>query len=317
MRIGLAAIAAALGDRSEPNDVLAAEQPAWDLAAITAKTGIRERHVESSGSCLALAQRAAQSALDARPGAQVDALVAVTSTGDRAFPGIACHLQKQLGLPNALFAYDINLGCSGFVYALVTLASLVQAGVAKTPLLVCADTYRKFIAAGDRACRPIFSDAAAATLLGEGERALEIEAWDFGTDGGGAEHLRLEAHPRDGGPSPMIHMNGAAVLLFTMSRVPESVRRVLASRALAVADIDVFLFHQASAVVMDNLQRTLAIPAERFYRNVEAIGNTVSCTIPIGLKELLDAGRLPPGSRVLMCGFGVGLSWATCLVTVH
>ena len=192
----------------------------------------------------------------------------------------------------------------------------MESGVVTTPLLVCVDTYAKFIDSTDRSARPIFSDAAAAVLFREG-RGLTIIDFDFGTDGRGADDLCLPGVARrDSATTPAIRMNGAPILMFTMSKVPESVRLVLLRQQLAVEDVDLFVFHQASKVVLDNLQRVLKLSDEQMYSNLEEFGNTVSCTIPICLKQLRDAGRLRAGSLVVLSGFGVGLSWGTCLVRV-
>jgi 3-oxoacyl-[acyl-carrier-protein] synthase-3 len=318
--VGLAikSIAFTLGDREESDTDLSAEHPDWDMAAIAAKTGVtkRFRSLSSSGTALDLAYAAAQQVLTGHSSARIDAVVAITSTAELAFPGIACQLQYRLGLPNSVLAYDINLGCSGFTYGWITLSALATAGIAKEPLLVCSDTYTRFISSSDRGTRPIFSDAAAAICFEISDRMTIVDR-DFGTDGSGAADLMLR-----GGASraslgdPMLHMNGSKVLMFTMSRVPASVRKVLQRQNLSVADIDLFVFHQASQVVLDNLQRVLDIPADRLYRNIGEFGNTVSCTIPIALKQLIDSDRLKSGMRVVLSGFGVGLSWATCLIKI-
>ena len=316
MELGISSIAYALGDRKVTNDALKSENPDWDMVAITAKTGVTARFVATQLSGLDLALAAARQVVDEKNAPEIDCVLCVTSTAEHAFPGMACHLQHALGLGTKVFAFDINLGCSGFVYALVTLSALVESGVITTPLLVCADTYAKFIASSDRSARPIFSDAAAAVLFRKGG-GLTIVDFDFGTDGRGADDLYLPGVARQNiSIVPTLHMNGAPILMFTMSKVPESVRLVLSKQHLAVEDIDLFVFHQASKVVLDNLQRVLKLSDEQMYRNLEEFGNTVSCTIPICLKQLLDAGRLHAGSLVVLSGFGVGLSWGTCLVRV-
>lgn len=317
MHLSISSIEYALGKRRVTNEELNAQNPEWDMAAITAKTGIETRFSAVGESALDLGFEASSRALVSIDKSAVDCLLAVTSTADVAFPGIACHLQHKLGLGSHIFAFDINLGCSGFTYSYIVLSALAHAGVVRRPLLVCTDTYTKFISQTDRGARPIFSDAAAATLFSQ-EDGLRLIDYDFGTDGRGAADLTLGCVMRDHqSASPSLHMDGAKVLMFTLSKVPESVRKILARQNLQPQDIDLFVFHQASKVVLDNLQRTLKIPVDRVFRNLEQFGNTVSCTIPICLKQLMDCNRLSRGASVLLCGFGVGLSWATCLLRVE
>jgi 3-oxoacyl-[acyl-carrier-protein] synthase III len=315
LRLGIASIEYVLGDRRLSNADLHAEQPDWDMEAITSKTGVTQRFVSTQDSALELALAAARKVVEREGADTIDCVLAVTSTAKRAFPGVACHAQHALGLRTGTFAFDINLGCSGFVYAYVTLASLVQSGVVQRPLLLCADTYAGCIDPQDRAARPIFSDAGAAVLFGD-STMLTIVDRDFGTDGRGADHLCLPAQRTADGEKPALHMNGAQVLMFTMSRVPESVRAVLSRNNLETKDVDLFVFHQASKVVLDSLQQKLGLSEEQLYRNLEEFGNTVSCTIPICLKQLIETQQLKPGALVVLCGFGVGLSWGTCLVRV-
>ena len=322
MQLSITSVGVALGSKVVTNEDLSKQNPDWDLAAITAKTGTVRRLSSPQESALELASRAATQILAEADKSSVDCLIAVTSTSDLRFPGVACLLQHKLGLRTSVFAFDVNLGCSGFVYAYITLGALTLAGVVKRPLLVCTDTYTRFIASNDRAARPIFSDAAAAMLFSPDE-GMTIIDYDVGTDGGGGYDLMLRGIPpnpedvANGGTTRMdLHMDGAKVLMFTLSKVPASVRKVLTRQGLNPEDISHFIFHQASKIVLDNLQRNLKIPEDRLFRNLEKFGNTVSCTIPICLKDLIDGKQLRPGSLLLLCGFGVGLSWATCLIRV-
>jgi 3-oxoacyl-[acyl-carrier-protein] synthase-3 len=322
MQLSIDRIGVALGSTVVTNEDLAREHPEWDLAAITEKTGTVRRFTSPSESALDLSVSAATQILAESDKSSIDCVLAVTSTADLRFPGIACLVQHKLGLQPSVFAFDINLGCSGFVYGYITLAALALAKVVRRPLLVCADTYARFIASDDRAARPIFSDAATATLFSLAP-GMTIIDYEVGTDGSGAFDLMLKASTHRGtdgksaSPAPdLLHMDGAKVLMFTMSKVPASVRKLLSRQGLKIDDIDHFVFHQASRIVLDNLQRTLKIPESRVFRNLEQFGNTVACTIPICLKTLIEKAALRPGSRILLCGFGVGLSWATCLIRV-
>ena len=230
-------------------------------------------------------------------------------------PTSACIAQDKLGLNRNIAAFDINLGCSGFIYAL-SVAKGILSDIDKTKiLLLCGDTYTKFINKNDRTCRPIFSDAGSAVLLSK-SATKKTGPFNFGTDGRGFDKLivRNRASKIEDSYDNFIHMNGAEVLLFTMANVPKGVKALLEKANLKPKDIDYFLFHQASAVVLDNIQRKLNIPEEKFPRNNKYIGNTVSATVPILIKDLEDAGKLKKGHKLLLFGFGVGYSYGGWIV---
>jgi 3-oxoacyl-[acyl-carrier-protein] synthase-3 len=194
-------------------------------------------------------------------------------------------------------------------------------------LLLTADTYSKFIDVDDLATRTIFGDGAAATLI-EAREEDALGPFVYGTDGSGAEHLIVPSgglRDRSGdGPGYLthsgervlgkpLHMNGPEVFNFTIAAVPRAVEQLLAKAGIGFESIDLFVFHQANATMLEALRRKLEIPTERFYVNLSA-ANTVSSTIPIALSQAAGAGVLQPGMRVLLLGFGVGYSWAGTLL---
>ena len=217
-------------------------------------------------------------------------------------------------------AFDINLGCSGFIYALSVVSSLIESGVAKKGLILCSDTYTKYIDKNDRTCRPLFSDGASATLL-TGSGTNSIGPFVFGTDGGGYEKLIV----REGGarspvvntgfPHGTLEMRGSDVFLFTLSSVPDCINELLDKSRLDIEDIDLFVFHQASKLVLENLVRIMSLDEDKVFSNLENVGNTVSASIPIALKDAETQGRLKSGDKIMLVGFGVGLSWGATLLT--
>lgn len=289
---------------------LVREYPEWTAEKVIAKTGVVSRHVALNGeTAIDLAERAAKK-LFANCGAKaedVDFLLLCTQSSEFRLPSSSCLLQHRLGIPTSAGALTFDHGCSGFVYGLSLAKGLVSGGMAKRVLLVTAETYTKYIAPEDRSTRTIFGDGASAALIDE-EFASRIGAFSFGTDGSGAEKLIV----RDG----RLFMDGPDIFNFTLDVVPKTLDDVLAKNGLARQDIDLYVFHQANKFMLDTIRKVNGLPRDKFYVNLETMGNTVSSTIPIALKQLEDTGRLKPGMKVLLMGFGVGLSWGATVLTI-
>jgi len=244
----------------------------------------------------------------------------VTQSPDYVLPTSACILQDRLGLSKKCMAFDINLGCSGFIYALSIVGSLIESGVAKKGLILCSDTYTKYIDKSDRTCRPIFSDGASATLL-VGSDIDKVGPFVLGTDGSGYEKLIVkeggarEPHISSNSYHGTLEMRGADVFLFTLNSVPTCMNELLDKSKLDIEDIDLFVFHQASKLVLENLIRAMSLDEDKVFINLRDTGNTVSASIPIALKDAETKGRLRNGDTVMLIGFGVGLSWGATLIT--
>lgn len=321
-----------LGDLSESNEALLVENPSWDLQAIEQATGIRARRLARPEQCASdLAVEAAVKLLDRGlvTKEQIDVLILCTQTPDYLLPTTACLVQERLQLPTTTAAFDINLGCSGYIYCLGVASSILQSGLARTALVLNADTYSKFITRNDRTCRPIFGDGAAATLLEVVEPDVNgVGPFDFGTDGSGKEKVMLAGsgtrglldgsiggHPgSSASPRPRLAMDGAGVLMFTMGMVPKTVKALLEKARLTKEQVDLYIFHQASKTVLDNIVRHLRLPEEKVFRGFTEIGNMVSASIPIAIKQAESQGRLVPGQRIMLVGFGVGYSWGSCFL---
>lgn len=321
MKVKISSISYYLPEKVEGLDDLQHDNPDWDMQKLLEKTGIRTRHIASPDQTAAdLAYIAAEQLLSGTElRHQIDLLILVTQSPDYLLPTSACILQDRLRISQNCMAFDINLGCSGFVTALSTAAGLIETGVVNTGLILCADTYSKYIDKHDRACRPIFSDGAAAILVEK--TALDcIGPFSFGTDGSGFEHLIV----RQGGARrivntsnqthPTLEMHGSDVFLFSMRVVPSCINNLLARCKLSIDQIDLFIFHQASKLVIENIIRLMSLDANKVFVNHEFIGNTVSATIPIALKDAVACGRLNAGQLVMLVGFGVGLSWSGVLL---
>jgi len=309
-----------LGPLSETNEDLLAEHPEWDMTAIEKVTGVRTRRLvgpNQTASDLAVEAGEKLLAATGTERGKVDALIFCTQSPDYLLPTTACILQDRLKLSTSIIAFDVNLACSGYVYGLAISVSLIKSGLARTVLLLTGDTYSKFISRDNRTCRPIFGDAAAATLIEGVEGDDLIGPFEFGTDGRGKDKLILPSSGvrcSPGRQDPLnLVMDGGAVLMFTMSAVPRAVDALLKKAGVSKEDVDLYIFHQASKKVLDNLERILAIPSEKSFRCYSEIGNTVSASIPIALHEASLQDRLRSGQRVMLVGFGVGYSWGACL----
>ncbi len=308
-----------LPPRKENGSDLKKDNPDWRIEDIEKKTGILVRHIaEQNQTAADLAMFAAEklfsSGLSRK---EIDFLILVTQSPDYVLPTTACILQDRLGLQKSCMAFDINLGCSGFIYGLAIGGSLIEAGIAKQGLLICSETYTKYIDKSDRTCRPLFSDGASATLLTSDLRDT-LGPFEMGTDGSGYHNLivpfsgaRLE---QDNNQKRKLFMDGAEVFMFTLDAVPKCVNALLNKAGKKINDIDLFFFHQASKLVMDNIIRRLSLPVEKVFINYQEIGNTVSASIPIALKDAVTKKRLKNGDLIMLVGFGVGLSWGGCLV---
>lgn len=286
------------------NDALVELYPEWTSEKILSKTGIASRHVAGDGeTAVDLAEQAARKLFaerDVDP-AEIDFVLLCTQSPDYRLPSSACILQDRLGIPTGAGALDFDLGCSGFVYGLAMAKGLVKAGVAQNVLLVTAETYTKYIGEMDKSTRTIFGDGATATLVDE-EAASRIGEFSLGTDGSGAEKLILKEGEH-------LFMDGPEIFNFTLDVVPKTMDEVCAKNGIIRDDVDLFVFHQANKFMLDTIRKVNHIPKAKFYVNLEDTGNTVSSTIPITLRRAEENGILHHGMKVMILGFGVGLSW--------
>ena len=313
-------------ERCETNQQLQSQFPEWDIPLIEEKTGIQSRYIAAPHETAADLAVCACEKLFLEHGIDresIDFILLCTQTPDYPLPTTACLLQARLGLKSSCGAIDFNLGCSGFVYGLALAEGLIQAGSAKRILLVTAETYSKYIDDEDRSLRTIFGDAAAATLITASE-TRSLEAFQFGTDGTGADTLLVAdggARPADDAIKPRhrkrwksrLYMDGPSLMSFTVVAVPKLIEEILELAKLAMDDIDLFLLHQATHKMLAQMQARLGVRDDRLPIRLAKCGNTVSCTLPILISQLRADGRIVPGKPNLLVGFGVGWSWAGCV----
>lgn len=315
------------------NETLSHEFPDWSVEKIAAKTGIIERRITDDATCSSdLGVESARRLFAEHriaPG-EIDFVLFCTQSPDYFLPTTACLVQERLGIPQTAGALDFNLGCSGFVYGLSLARGLIEADDAKNVLLITAETYSKFLSPQDKSVRTIFGDAAAATLVAAAPTG-SIGPFVFGTDGHGGKNLIVKTGgmrmPQRNAPTTLVpdefgnlrddnflYMNGPELLTFTLRVVPHLVATLLAKSGLTQEQIDLYVFHQANKYLLETLRNKIKIPTDRFYQHYSHCGNTVSATIPIAIYHALQEGRIRRGHRLLLAGFGVGYSWAGCLV---
>ena len=313
------------------NEDLVQDFPEWNIDKIIGKLGINKRHIAAEHETATdLAIEAAKKLFN-QEGIEkesIDYILFCTQSPDYLLPTSACIIQDRLGLSKNIGALDFNQGCSGFVYGLSLAKGLILGNIAKNILLLTAETYTKKIHIQDKGNRSIFGDGAAAALITT-EGIAEIKEFCLGTDGSGAENLIIRTgmarnpekvgkveFDEDSNPvSPdHIYMNGGEVFSFTLAKVPNLIKCVLEKNGAEKDEIDLFIYHQANKYMLDFLRKKSKIDENKFYIYLSEVGNTVSSTIPIALCEALKDGSIQKNMNVLLAGFGVGLSWAGCIL---
>ena len=320
------AISYYLPERVITNEELVKEFPEWSVDKVAQKVGVDSRHLaaedETAGD---MAEKAARKLfeeykIDPRT---IDFLMLCTQSSDYFLPSTACVLQDKLGIPTSAGAFDYNLGCSGCVYGMAMAKGLIIAGIAKNVLLLTAETYNKYLHASDKSNRSIFGDGAAACLIST-EGFAEIGEFSLGTDGSGANNLIVKtgaARQKDVTGKfvedeeghiwydDYLYMNGGNIFNFTLEAVPAMMKEILEKNKLEKDQIDYYVFHQANKFMLNTIRKVCVLPKDKFYVNLATTGNTVSSTVLIGLKDCMDNGTIKEGDKVMISGFGVGLSW--------
>ena len=326
MNAYIKAVSYYLPERTVTNEELLREFPEWSVDKVAAKVGVDSRHLaaddETAGD---MAEKAARNLFweyNISPD-EIDFLLLCTQSPDYFLPSTACILQHRLGIPTSAGAFDYDLGCSGCVYGLAIAKGLIAAGVARNVLLLTSETYNKYLHPSDKSNRSIFGDGSAACLIST-EGFAGIGDFVLGTDGSGAERLIVKTggvrHKERTGLSvtdeeghiwhdDYLYMNGGAIFNFTLDVVPTMVDQILEKHNMCKDDIDYYVFHQANKFMLNTIRKVCGIPKEKFYVNLSQTGNTVSSTVFIALKECLQSGKIQKGMKVMIAGFGVGLSW--------
>jgi 3-oxoacyl-[acyl-carrier-protein] synthase-3 len=299
-------------------------------------TGIERRHVTSDNICTSdLCFEAAIKLLNDKrtETGDIDVLIFVSQTPDFRIPATACLLQDRLGLSKETAAFDINMGCSGYVYGLSAAFSYANIPGIKKVLLLVGDTVTKFASQKDKASALLFGDAGSATLVEK--KDFENSCFSLNTDGSGFEVLHIKAggyrHPSsiesfkdiisDDGSirnNEQLLMDGGEIFNFTIREVPKDINGLLQYAKIPIEEIQHLILHQANKYILDFLVKKIKCPPEKVVFSLQNYGNTSSASIPLTiagkLKEEINSGS---GKKILISGFGVGLSWASAIISMH
>lgn len=291
---------------------------------IRTRTGISCRHISDGPGTTEMACEAARNAME-DAGVQpedIDLILVGTTTADHCFPSAACEVQGMVGAVHAV-GYDISAACSGFIFALNTADALIKTGAYRTALVIGADNLSKIVDWTDRSTCVLFGDGAGAVVARgceNEETGTGLAAMDMGSDGRKARVLECQSRTMGNfltgtRPEPgYITMEGQEVFKFAVKKVPECIQKVLSDSGTDIEEIKYFVLHQANYRICESIAKRLKVSMEKIPMNIQNYGNTSGATIPVLLDELNREGRLKPGDKLVLAGFGAGLTWGACLI---
>jgi 3-oxoacyl-[acyl-carrier-protein] synthase-3 len=295
-----------------------------EIRKVVAMAGVRHRHIVEPGVTSAdLCFEAANSLLERINWARdsITGLILVTQTPDYFLPSSSCMLHKWLGLSDQCAAFDVGLGCSGYPYGLYLATTMLKAGGHQRILMLHGETPSRFTSPDDHATTLLFSDVGSATAIEMADAAGHPGFFCLQTDGQGYDDLIVRGGGfRDRSPSDprdlFLHMDGAGIFNFTIKRVPSLIRDTLAFANLTVDDIDWFLFHQSNRFIMKHLAKKCGLPEQRLPLVLERFGNSGGASVALALTQgVPDTDR--NAGRVMVVGYGVGLSWGAAIVRLE
>ncbi|MCR4690513.1 MAG: ketoacyl-ACP synthase III [Lachnospiraceae bacterium] len=290
---------------------------------IRERTGIGERRIATGQTVAMLASDAAQKALaDAGVDPEkVDLILVATCSGEQALPCVACQVQGLIGAENAV-AFDINAACSGFLFALSTAEIYLAQGIYNNALIIGAEVLSNIIDWSDRSTCVLFGDGAGAAYVEKDTRKKAL--FQFVQGSNGAKGEVLSCGQRDSANcfyrgeeiSKYVVMDGREVFRFATRQVPDTIARLLEKAALTCEDVDLFLLHQANLRIIEGIARRLKADIQKFPVNIRHVGNTSSASVPLLLDEVRAAGKLKEGMKVVLAGFGAGLTYSAILLEI-
>lgn len=321
-------------DKVTTNQDLQEEFPNLKIKELTRLTGVTSRHISNDLTSVDMGVEAARNLFKKTniDKSIIDFVIFCSAGGDYITPASACIIQDKLGLSQNCGAFDINQGCTGYIYGISLADSLITSGNAQNILLITSEAITKTIHIKDSSNRAIFGDAATASLITKSgdERT---GGFVFGTDGSKFDKIIIK-NGRERYPLPAFaeldrmdnygnvlndanfYMDGSEVFNFSVTKAPELVSKILQNHGITFDEIDYFIFHQANQIILETLGKKLKIPNEKLIIDIEKTGNTVSSTIPIALHNAIDKGVINVGDKVLLAGFGVGFSWGGTIISI-
>lgn len=290
-------------------------------AWITERTGIKERHVSNGNTVASLAAEACRRALaDAgKTAEEVDLILLATCSPEMLLPCSACQVQSAIGAKNAV-AFDLNAACAGFLFALQTAQAYIASGMYRNALIIGAEVLSKIVDWQDRGTCVLFGDGAGAVFVEPCEESSQgIISTVAGSNGsrGGVLYCRervTNAEDEFAEKDTYIHMNGGEVYKFAVRQVPDCIEKALVKADLKAEDIDLFVLHQANVRIIEAIAKRLKVGMEHFPVNADRVGNTSSAAIPLLLDELNKSGKIKPGMKLVLSGFGAGLTYGACVL---
>ena len=321
MRVGILGTGSCLPEKVMTNDDLSKFGDTND-EWIRTRTGIRERRIAAENEATSdLAYKAAEKAIENAKidKNEIDLVIVATMSPDHITPATAAIVQDKLGINAA--AFDLSAACTGFVYAFTTGYSFVKSGIYKKVLVIGAETMSRILDWEDRTTCVLFGDGAGAVVLGQIENGGYI-ASHLVSDGSGAEDVII---PAGGSRNPVskeeidkreiyFKMKGSDVFKFAVRAFPETVENVLAQGNITADDVDMFIPHQANIRIIESIAKRFKQPLDKFYVNLQRYGNTSGASIPLALDEANKEGKLKKGDKVVMVGFGGGLTYGSILL---
>ncbi len=275
---------------------------------IRERTGIVRRHIEKEKSAAQMAIEAAKNAMEScteLEAGDIGAVIVCSIAQEEVLPSVSCQVQEAIGATNA-FCFDLRAACSGFVFAYNTCIAYMNMGMIKNALIIGVEKLSSITDWTDRRSCILFGDGAGAAVI---QACDEDGAMMMKCDGSRGAVLTC---PKGG----YLAMDGQEVFKFAVRSVPEAVNEVLEQMKLAKEDIDYYILHQANRRIVESVAKRLGEPVEKFPMNLEEYGNTSSASIPLLLDGLYRSGKIHKGSRLIMAGFGAGLSWGASYITV-
>lgn len=285
---------------------------------IRSRTGIEARHISQDETTTSLAIRAGQEAVEESglDPLEIDLVIVATITADYSTPSTACMVASEIGAINAT-AFDLSAACSGFLYASEVAVNMIRTGAYQNALIIGAEVLSKILDWQDRSTCILFGDGAGAAVYSRTEKNHIIDILT-GSDGTGAKAITLpnlasdrtfyhkEEEPR------YLKMQGREVYAFATTKVPQNISELLQRVNMEAGDIDYYILHQANSRIMDSVAKKLDIDPERFVKNLETHGNTSGASIPMALYDVKD--QLREGDKIVLSGFGAGLTWGSMMV---
>ena len=311
---------------------------------IRERTGIAGRHVSVGETVVTLASEAARKALEqaGKRAEEIDLILVATCSPEQYLPCCACQVQADIGAVNAL-AFDVNAACSGFLFALNTADAYLRMGLAENALIIGSEVLSKLVDWTDRGSCILFGDGAGAVVVerckaesraveekqipaagilgralhsdGTGGGVLQCDARELTTPYARTSAVKTDQNQPMDDREHFIQMDGQEVYRFATRRVPQCIEEALSDAGLTVPDIDLFVLHQANARIIDAVAKRLHADRKKFPTNLERVGNLSSASIPVLLDELHKQGKLHRGDRIVLAGFGAGLTIGACVMT--